>query len=255
MAHTKEYIEAIFKAAKGYLPSWVWQHLHKIAFRSRGGTARHRKGIEKQAAPISPSGLDADAIVTALQIRGEQYSKAEATYVEPTTDMTACGACRFFLRSPHEERGLCQAITGPVAWFGSCQFYISAWDEAFFALEKIIQKQGFEVQTIVFPKARWTLARARKWLTDHDFIFQADPIAADRVDPEEESVGLSHGRTIHRTGFSKVARLAGDKIIGRGTGNARSPNITGLRIVDSYIVHERHLEKGVRRRRPPVGRP
>ncbi len=172
MAYSDEYIRGIFNAAKNHLPKWVWNHLHKIAFPSSGGHARHRKeddDVGKQAAPTSASGLTVDGIVTQLSIRGEQYSKAESNYVEPTTDLTACGACRFYLRDPHNERGLCQVVTGPIAWFGACDFYIAAIDEAMHALEGIIAKQGFEIQTIVFPKDKWTLRRARRWLADHDF--------------------------------------------------------------------------------------
>lgn len=172
MAHSKEYIEAMFKAAKSYLPSWVWDHLHKIAFPSSGGVARHRKeDLLKQVAPIGPSGLSAEEIVAQLQIRGEQYSKTESQYIQPTDDArVACGACRFFLRPPQGEIGLCQAVIGPIAWFGTCRFYISAVDEAAFALANIVQKQeGFEIQTILFPKARWTLQRARAWLSEHDW--------------------------------------------------------------------------------------
>jgi hypothetical protein len=158
MAHTKEYIEAMFKAAKGYLPSWVWDHLHKIAFPSSGGVARHRKeDILKQVAPISPAGLSAEEIGAQLQIRGEQYSKTESQYIQPTDDArTACGACRFFLRPPQGEIGACQIVIGPIAWFGTCQFYVGAQEEATFALAHVVQKQeGFEIQTILFPKARW----------------------------------------------------------------------------------------------------
>jgi len=169
MAHSREYIEAMFKAAKAYLPSWVWKHLHTRAFPSSGGTARHRP-VEKQMAPMSQAGLNADGIFTQLSIRAEQYSKTEAEYIEPTTDgMIACGACRFYLRDPHGERGLCQVVMGPIAWFGTCQFYIGAQEEAVFSLQNVIAKQGFEIQTIIFPKTRWTLARARSWLADHDF--------------------------------------------------------------------------------------
>ncbi len=172
MAHTKEYIEAMFKAAKGYLPSWVWDHLHKIAFPSSGGVARHRKeDLLKQVAPIGPSGLSAEEIVAQLQIRGEQYSKTESQYIQPTDDArVACGACRFFLRPPQGEIGACQVVIGPIAWFGTCQFYIGAQEEATFALARVVQKQeGFEIQTILFPKARWTLQRARAWLSEHDW--------------------------------------------------------------------------------------
>ncbi len=184
MAHSKEYVDAMFKAAKSYLPSWVWQHLHKIAFPSSGGTARHRKEdfIEKQVSPMSPSGLSTEEIVAQLQIRGEQYSRTEAQYVQPTDDArVACGACRFFLRPPQGEIGLCQAVIGPIAWFGTCQFYISALDEAAFALAHIVQKQGsFQIQTILFPKARWTLQRARAWLSEHDW-------KDDKVDETENA--------------------------------------------------------------------
>lgn len=172
MAHSKEYIEAMFKAAKSYLPSWVWDHLHKIAFPSSGGVARHRKEeLLKQVAPISPSGLSTDEIVAQLQIRGEQYSQTEGQYIQPTDDArVACGACRFFLRPPQGEIGLCQVVMGPIAWFGTCQFYVGAQEEAAFALAHIVQKQeGFEIQTILFPKARWTLQRARAWLREHDW--------------------------------------------------------------------------------------
>lgn len=199
MAHTKEYIEAMFKAAKGYLPSWVWDHLHKIAFPSSGGVARHRKEeLLKQVAPISPAGLSAEEIGAQLQIRGEQYSKTESQYIQPTDDArTACGACRFFLRPPQGEIGACQIVIGPIAWFGTCQFYVGAQEEAAFALAHVVQKQeGFEIQTILFPKARWTLQRARAWLSEHDWksdkldetanayrFRQEDPDKFDRLRP------------------------------------------------------------------------
>lgn len=38
------------------------------------------------------------------------------------------------------------------------------WREKFGDFEK----QGFEIQTIVFPKEKWTLAEAREWLSEHD---------------------------------------------------------------------------------------
>jgi hypothetical protein len=181
MAHSREYIDAMFKAAKAYLPAWVWKHLHARAFPSSGGVARHRP-VEKQMAPISRAGLTVDALFTQLSLRGEQYSKTESEYVEPTTDgMVACGACRFYLRDPQGSRGLCQLVTGPIAWFGTCQFYIGAQEEAVFALSGVIAKQeGFQIQTIIFPKDRWTLARARSWLTDHDFT-------QDKIDETERS--------------------------------------------------------------------
>ncbi len=200
MAHSKEYVEAIFRAAKANLPAWVWDMLHKKAFPSSGGHAAHRKEdlVEKQIQPVSPSGKTAEEVFAELQIRGEQYSRTEAQYIEPTTDAgVACGACRFFLRSPQSERGLCQAVMGPIAWFGTCQFYISAVDEAAFALSQVIMKQEtFQIQTVVFPKARWTLARARAWLREHDFetpavdetenayrFRQRDPGDFDRIRP------------------------------------------------------------------------
>ena len=167
MAETKEYIEAIFRAAKGHLPSWVWKHLHKLAFPSSGGVARHR--VDKQDMPMTQAGMTVSELFTQRTVRGEPYSKAEATYLEPTSDaLVACGACRFYLRHPHEERGLCQLVLGEIAWFGTCSFFISAAEEAAFALSTV-EKQGFEVQTVVFPKEKWTLARARAWLTEHDF--------------------------------------------------------------------------------------
>ena len=131
---------------------------------------------------MSPSGLSTEEIVAQLQIRGEQYSRTEAQYVQPTDDArVACGACRFFLRPPQGEIGLCQAVIGPIAWFGTCQFYISALDEAAFALAHIVQKQGsFQIQTILFPKARWTLQRARAWLREHDW-------KDDKVDETENA--------------------------------------------------------------------
>lgn len=171
MAHTLEYLEAIYRTAKSFLPTWVWDQLHKKAFPSSGGHASHRKeDLEKQIAPISSTGLTTQEIFAQLSVRGEQYSKTEAKYIEPSPNgRTACGACRFYLRSPIEERGLCQAVMGGIAWFGTCDFYIGASEEAEFALSNVLQKQGFEIQTIVFPKSKWTLARARKWLEDHDF--------------------------------------------------------------------------------------
>lgn len=180
MAHSIEYLQAIYTAAKSFLPAWVWEQVHKKAFPSSGGHAAHRK-ITKQAAPTSPAGLTSEGTITALQIRGEQYSQTEAVYFQPTKDMTACGACRFFLRSPREDIGLCQIVVGPIAWFGTCDFYISALEEAMFALQTLVEKQdGFEIQTIIFPKTKWTLARARKWLADHDFT-------DEKVDETENS--------------------------------------------------------------------
>ncbi len=170
MAHSLEYLQAIYTAAKSFLPAWVWDQVHKKAFPSSGGRATANRRVTKQAAPTSPAGLNSEGLITALQIRGEQYSKTEAGYFQPTKDMTACGACRFFLRDPRGEVGLCQIVVGGIAWFGTCNFYISALEEAMFALQNLVEKQdGFEIQTIIFPKDRWTLARARRWLVDHDF--------------------------------------------------------------------------------------
>ena len=171
MAHSDEYVKSIFTAAKEYLPKWVWEHLHKIAFPKAGGHARWRKDIEKQAAPLSINGLSVEEIVAQLQIRAEPYSKTDAKYVEPTTDARqACGACRFYIRDAHSERGLCQVVMGGIAWFGTCDFYIGAQEEAAFSLAHIVQKQeGFQLQTILFPKDKFTLRQARAWLKEHEF--------------------------------------------------------------------------------------
>ncbi len=173
MAHSDEYMKSIFTAAKEYLPKWVWEHLHKIAFPKSGGHARWRKDIdvEKQAPPMSINGLSVEEIVAQLQIRAEPYSKTEAKYVEPTNEARqACGACRFYIRDAHSERGLCQVVMGGIAWFGTCDFYIGAAEEAAFSLAHIVQKQeGFQLQTILFPKDKFTLRQARAWLKEHEF--------------------------------------------------------------------------------------
>ncbi len=171
MEHSKEYIEGIFQAAKQHLPDWVWKGLHKIAFPRSGGAARWRD-LNKQVAPMNSRGNTAAEVIAQRTIRGEPFSKTEVVYEQPTTDpVLSCGACRFYLRYPgiNDEFGGCQVVMGTIAWFGTCALQISAEMEAAFSLSSTIQKQGFEIQTIVFPKSKWTLARARRWLSEHDF--------------------------------------------------------------------------------------
>ncbi len=246
MAHSREYIDAIFNAAKEHLPAWAWELLHKKAFPKSGGAARHRGSVAKQVAPISSRGMSVQELFAQLSVRREQYSKVESEYKEPTTDaMTACGACRFYLRNPHEERGMCQLVMGDIAWFGTCAFYIGAAEEAAFALSNILQKQGVEIQTIVFPKTKWTLARARRWLGEHDFrsggvdetensyrFRQQDPAKFERIRPfclmpnnaapnMEACSVLAFGGPLIEKGESKITQALVDEEIDKVYGKPK----------------------------------
>ena len=196
MNHSTEYIEGIYRACKSHLPDWLWKQLHKIAFPSSGGRARWRKA----EAPINSRGNNVAELLSMIAVRGEPFSKVESAYKLPTEKPAeACGACRFYLRNPdvNNPSGFCQIVTGDILWFATCALFVGAEEEAVNSLQAAkegmrpdmgygsaygngIEKQGVEVQTLVFPKDKWTLARARRWASDHDFN-------TDKLDETENS--------------------------------------------------------------------
>ncbi len=70
-----------------------------------------------------------------------QQSQDDAKYRQPTEEAwQACGGCRFFLRDPAgAELGTCQAVSGAIAWFGTCIYYVSASDAVFEAFQQAAQ--------------------------------------------------------------------------------------------------------------------
>jgi uracil-DNA glycosylase family 4 len=84
-----------------------------------------------KAAPVNSRDLTTEETIEQVAERGSKFSHAESGYSEPNADpATVCGACRFFLRDPQAERGSCVAVDGEVAWFGGCDLFIGAADEA-----------------------------------------------------------------------------------------------------------------------------
>lgn len=84
----------------------------------------------KQGGPTNSAGLDAQQVLDETELRG-QWAKQEAAYRVPAESAeTSCGTCRFFLRNHWGDEGMCQAVEGGIAWFASCDLFISALAEA-----------------------------------------------------------------------------------------------------------------------------
>ncbi len=87
--------------------------------------------IVKQASPTNPRGWTARETIAHVAEKNAKFPQESAGYREPAEDPAAvCGACRFFLRDPREERGRCAVVDGSVAWFGTSDLFISAEAEA-----------------------------------------------------------------------------------------------------------------------------
>lgn len=79
--------------------------------------------------PTNKRGYTVPQTFEEAQGAGGQFSQDEANYRQPATEQT-CGTCRFYLRDKKNETGKCQVVSGDIAWFGTCDLYISAEDEA-----------------------------------------------------------------------------------------------------------------------------
>lgn len=143
MAYTQEYLDAVVEQVKGHLPPALFKQLHLAA---KNG----QKRVNKQERPRNQLGLNAPETLVVIGERRAQaqraqeqglevpqmffdgkFSQSEAVYEVPSpSSELACGTCRFFLRREDSELGRCQVVDGDIAWFGTCQYYISSDEEA-----------------------------------------------------------------------------------------------------------------------------
>lgn len=101
------------------------------------GTGGYGEGDRE--GPRNALGMTVQETFMAVRDAGEPLTQEEANYVEPHDDpATTCGTCRFFLRDPTGEVGVCQVVDGPIAWFGTCDAYVSATEEAASAFESFV---------------------------------------------------------------------------------------------------------------------
>lgn len=100
MKVSREYLEALFKQAKEYLPAAIWKELHRAALPSAGGKASwrspnvnilERTGINSMTEEIA-SGLEDDELFDAMATLSKLYSSAKRTKQDGDTFLTA-GSC------------------------------------------------------------------------------------------------------------------------------------------------------------------
>lgn len=87
--------------------------------------------VEKRSFPVNSRGWTVQETFGQMIELDRKYTQDEQKYEQPSPDSNkTCGACRFFLREEQGAIGSCQVVGGPIAWFGTCDLYISASAEA-----------------------------------------------------------------------------------------------------------------------------
>jgi len=81
-------------------------------------------------------GLSVLGTFEAIRKMERKFTQEEANFQQksPSPDVV-CGSCRFFLRDPSEEIGLCQVVAGAIPWFATSDLFISSADEAMVVFE------------------------------------------------------------------------------------------------------------------------
>lgn len=86
--------------------------------------------VEKRF-PVNSRGWTVPETFEQMSELDRKFTQEEQNYEQPSLDSDkTCGACRFFLRQEEGPIGSCQVVGGPIAWFGTCDLYISASAEA-----------------------------------------------------------------------------------------------------------------------------
>lgn len=86
--------------------------------------------IEKRF-PVNSRGWTVQETFEQMAELDRKYTQDEQNYEQPSPDSDkTCGACRFYLRQEEQPIGSCQVVGGAIAWFGTCDLYISASAEA-----------------------------------------------------------------------------------------------------------------------------
>jgi hypothetical protein len=78
--------------------------------------------------PRNDRGWDVDQTFSEVEASGKLSHKTSKYKSKAPSGDESCGACRFFLRDSTEHMGRCQAVSGSIDPFGTCDLHIPAAD-------------------------------------------------------------------------------------------------------------------------------
>ncbi len=141
-----DFLESFFELAKKKFKPEDIDKLFRSARAASGGRGKKRKRDEREEAeksvekalierPLNSKGFGTDSTLTIVEEQGK-FSQEDSRYIEPArSPYETCGACRFYLRDENSEVGRCQVVEGDIAWFATCDYFISAESEASVSFE------------------------------------------------------------------------------------------------------------------------